>query len=391
MGYRGSVERRRVSAQCDGTERKRRVEKHKNADGSLDSTEYIQLEDGEVSDEEILRLHHLDPNKWDVHTYTNNVWDAQDATDGRIQMYQSKLTARPKRQVISIEDIDRYMSERRFADVIPYVKPLQYDPNGEVLEIDLPDFHGGLLAWIQETGEDYDIHIAKDLFFRCLGDIINRCNGRKFKKIVFVTLGDLIHIDNDNQTTTKGTFQQVDGRFAKISDTIMDMLIGGILSLKKIAPVHVIYLAGNHDRITGRMLMMAVCQAFRTDDEVTFDMAPNPQKHFTVGKCLIGLNHGDMPIKNEDKWLQVHAREDWGKCEFAEVHKGHIHSQRVKEGYVLKDNTIDQGGVIIRTLPVICNASYWEHQQGYVSAAKAMMCFVWNPNTGLREMWYSCV
>jgi hypothetical protein len=201
-----------------------------------------------------------------------------------------------------------------------------------VLEIDLPDFHGGLLAWIQETGADYDIHIAKDLFFKCLYDIVDRCKGKTFKKIVFATLGDLCHIDNEQQTTTKGTFQQVDGRIAKIADAIMDMLIDGITIMAGVAPVHVVYLAGNHDRVTGRMIMMAVCQAFRCDQNVTFDMEPNPQKHIEIGVNLIGLTHGDMAGKNMDKWLQVNAREAWGRCKHAEVHQGHIHTQHVKEG-----------------------------------------------------------
>ena len=48
-----------------------------------------------------------------------------------------------------------------------------------------------------------------------------------------------------------------------------------------------------------------------------------------------------------------------------EVHQGHMHTQKVVEGkYVTSTQTEDVGGVVVRTMPVICNASYWEHGQG---------------------------
>ena len=65
-------------------------------------------------------------------------------------------------------------------------------------------------------------------------------------------------------------------------------------------------------------------------------------------------------------------------------------AQRIlKEVAKDRTQTEDMGGVVIRYLPTICNASYWENQQGYRSAVKAMMAFVWNETTGLREMWQS--
>ena len=57
------------------------------------------------------------------------------------------------------------------------------------------------------------------------------------------------------------------------------MLIDGITILGDIAPVDVIYLAGNHDRTTGYMVIKAAEQAFRKDDNIKpLTQAPNPQK-----------------------------------------------------------------------------------------------------------------
>ncbi len=357
-----------------------------NQDGSVVSTKFLTLQQGDnLTPDELLRIHGFDVDKWQVIDCINNFWNSQ-LTGGILQVsYQSKLRAKPKKEQITFKDVDRYLESKQFQYDKPLTEPLQYDPSGEVLEIDLPDLHSGLLSWRIETGADYDIHIAKDHFFKCVHDVIDRCEGHKFKKIIFVTLGDLLHFDNDKQETTKGTFQQADGRVSKIFDATLDMLIDGITLLGGIAPVEVVYIAGNHDRVLGYTLMKSVEMAFRKDSNITFDTTPDPQKHRLIGVNLIGWTHGDMPKKNMGGWLQQTARQEYGLSKFAEVHAGHFHSQSVKE---LKQ-TEEDAGVVVRYLPTICNASYWEHQQGYSQGAKAVMSFVWNEQAGLRSMWYS--
>lgn len=355
-------------------------------DGSIISEKFITIRDADdITPEFILEAHGLNPALWEVVSYKNNLWNTQVEGGAKQISYQSKLTAKPKVDAFDLSYIDNYLETKQFKYSKPLTNPLQYDINGEILEICLPDLHSGLLAWRKETGEDYDVHIAKDHFFKCLYDILDRCTGRKFKQIIFVTLGDVMHFDNDNQTTTKGTFQQADGRLAKIFDATLDMLIDGITLLGAMAPVEVVYLCGNHDRVMGYALLKAVEKAFRNDDNIIFDTEPNPQKHKLVGNILLGWTHGDMPNKNMGGWLQQSARKEYGQSLFAEVHAGHFHSQKVNE----YKQTYEDSGVVVRFLPTICNASYWEHQQGYNSPTKALMCFVWNDTTGLREMWYS--
>ena len=357
--------------------------KRYSADGSVESVCLIELWDKDsLTPDEILTFHHLDPKKWEIISCTNNIWNAQDQV-GRVQMYQSKVSARPRKVETTLDDIDLYFKEKVYRK--PDIIPLQYDPGGETLEICLPDLHIGLLAWAQETGADYDIHIARDAFMRCMSDIVLRCKGRTFKRIYLVTLGDLLHTDNDAQTTTKGTPQQADGRMAKIFNNALDMLIDGLDILGAIAPVDVVYLQGNHDRDSGFMLIKALEMAYRKDDNFSFDTLPNPQKYRLIGCNLIGWTHGDMIHKNMGGWLQDRARKEYGQSRFAEVHAGHLHSTSRIE----YKTTYQDGGVVVRHLPTISNASAWEHQQGYPAGGKTMMSFVWSHDNGLREMWYS--
>jgi hypothetical protein len=363
--------------------KKDKIEQRVHSDGSIESVCLIELWDNDnITPDDILRFHHLNPDKWEIVSCTNNLWHSQDKI-GRVQMYQSKVSAKPRKVEISLENIDAYFKNKVWEK--PQSFPVNYDPEGETLEICLPDLHDGLLSWGKETGHDYDIHIARECFLRCISDIRERCRNRCFRKIYFVTLGDLLHTDNDNQTTTKGTFQQADGRIAKIFNNALDMLIQGLDILGSIAPVEVVYLVGNHDKDSGFMLIKALEMAFRKDSNYVFDVSPNPQKYRLVGCSLIGWTHGDMVRKNMGSWLQDRARKEYGLSKYAEIHAGHLHSESRTEF----KSDYENGGVVVKHLPTISNASAWEHQQGYPFGKKALMCFVWHEDLGLRESWYS--
>lgn len=70
---------------------------------------------------------------------------------------------------------------------------VEYNKDGDTLIVELPDLQIGLLSWEKETGnDDYDISIAESRLAGCIADIVQRCSDRAFKKIIVVTLGDLI-------------------------------------------------------------------------------------------------------------------------------------------------------------------------------------------------------
>lgn len=340
----------------------------------------IELLSGqEITPDIVMKAHNLKADEWKVISFTSNAWQSQVKGGKKIVLWQSKITVKPRvSNEITFADVDRYFANKDFSVPVVAMKD-DYDPTGEVLEICIPDLHAGLLSWRYETGEDYDLNITRERFFKAISDIVARCAGCSFSKIMLVTLGDLLHTDNDNQTTTKGTFQQVDGRLAKIFDYTLDMMIDAINILSDIAPVEVIYLCGNHDRVLGYTLIKAAEKAFTYNERVTFDVSPNPQKFRLLGTTLIGWTHGDMPKKNMQGWLQDRARKEFGESIYAEIHSGHYHSE----------NVLEASGVIIRYMPNIAAASYWEHQQGFPHTNKTVVCYRWHLKKGLRSIWYN--
>lgn len=352
------------------------------SDGSATFEGIIALMDGEpITPEIIMGAHNLDSRQWDIISYKTNFWQTQAKGGKKLLLYQSKITVKPKKQdEITLEDIDRYFDRKDYSKDKLSIECINYDPEGEILEIDLADPHVGLLSWRKESGSDYDLKIAKQRFFMCINDIVKRCEGMKLKKIALVGLGDVLHVDNNEQKTTNGTFQQTDGRLEKITECAEDMLIDGITILGRLAPVEFVHLCGNHDRLTGYMLARSVKNAFKHDGNVTFDISPNPIKSKVFGISLVVFHHGDLPRKNTSDLPINFAREHISETKFTEVHCGHYHTEETK---VI-------GGVRVRYLPTIAASSYWEHQQGY-NSNKAVACYLWNEKTGLRSTWYTMI
>lgn len=333
----------------------------------------IEIIDGRpITPQVIMEAHKLATNEWDVIAFTSNCWQQQTAGGGKIDLCQSKLTVKPKKQPeISLADVDAYFDEKRFKPIVPPTD-YKYIDDGEVLEVTYVDPHNGLLAWQNESGENYDLKIAQERFLKCAWDIVNRCKHKKIKRIILCILGDVLHTANDNQTTEKGTLQSVDGRYVKITDTTEATIVNVIAILKSIAPVEVVWVSGNHSRISEYLVMRSVEKSF---SDVKFDIAPNPIKSIKIGNALIGLAHGDMPKKNITQNVDREARMIGG-IKYIEQHCGHFHSEI----------TTWVNGIIVRYLPCLCSSSAWEHQQGYLNF-KAMISFVWSETNGIREYW----
>ena len=395
---RGYVRRRNErigrTSTIDATDTVEHIVLNRNNDGSFLSERLIKIALADMKNpDSVMLAHGFNPIEWEMVSCKNNLWSMNSSEEDKVNC-QSKITVKPKPTAEALFDIEEYLEKKDFTINKPKTVPIQYDEDGEYLEVCLPDLHGGLFSWRNETGEDYDLHIAKQRLEIAMEDVKNRCIGKKLKGIFFVTLGDLLNFDNEEQSTTKRTPQQSDGRTAKVHDLILDTLIDAITMLGNIAPVEVVYLPGNHDLITGRMLMVAVKMAFRNDKNIHFDVSPNPLKSRRFGNVMVGWTHGDMPEKNMGSWLPQMARSDFGECSVVEVHAGHFHKQNTKEKSVTVRNynqTFEDNGVVVRYLPTISSASGWAHQQGYSKTVKTIMSFLWNEQTGLRDIWFSGV
>lgn len=347
-------------------------------DGSQTSDRLIAIAEDEAKDpRRLLECHNYDPDEWELIDATNNLWHGMRSwrlANTRLVMYQSKIRARPKREIgLTLEMIGDYFENFK-GKTAEIIKPA--NNKGEYLgEICLADMHSGKHPYMETSSVEERLKYT-------IGDIVPRLSPLKLERIYLVSLGDLLHFDNKDKNTTGGTDLNSGGESAEeVFRSTTDMLIAGINDLAAIAPLEIIHIPGNHDRLTSFAMLTALDYYYHKSKAVTVDAGRSARKYRLWGVNLIGWTHGDMPKKNIDKWLHVEAREEWGKAKFAEVHAGHFHTQVTQE-----DN-----GMIVRYLPSFTPTDEWHYERGYIGNVQATMSFLWGKELGLREIWQTII
>ena len=341
-------------------------------DGTYYSDKLVEMsEEDKRSPKRMLELHNLDPDLWEVYLVRNNLWHSQRKSDqGRLLLYQSRLTAKPKQnKSITFEDVDKFFENHKYQSKINLKK--YKDVNSKVLEIDIADLHNGKLPYLDDD-------TVQDDFYYTLSEIINRTRGKNISKIYFTPMGDTSNFDSINGTTTSGTPVSNNKTLQTVFDETTTMFIDAIEQLSNIAEVEVLHIPGNHDLGFSYYLVKSLEMYFRKHNGVKIDTDHKMRKFRVIGNTLLGISHGNLSKANSSGWLQVEAREEWGKTKYSEVHMGHIHSQ----------HTIEKSGTICRYLPSMSPTDNWHYEKGFVGAVRSTCCFLWDLEKGLEEQWF---
>ena len=87
--------------------------------------------------------------------------------------------------------------------------------DGHLLIINPADVHIGKYADASETGDEYNIDIAKNRVRDGVKGILRNAEGYPIERILFCIGNDILHTDNVQGNTTKGTPQDKDGKWHK--------------------------------------------------------------------------------------------------------------------------------------------------------------------------------
>lgn len=351
-----------------------------NANGTTTSEKLIKIFEADSKNPiAVMIAHGLDPQEWQVVSYKNNMWNMPRKDNEPYVMLQSKITVKPlvMPSGIMIKDVDSFFKKLEEKNgVVEYKKIDEYivSKDGVVLEINLADLHVGNSP--REKG--LTIQEKVDLV---VSDIINRCKHLKIDKIILAQLGDIFHYDTHSRTTTGGTQIESGTGFPAMFDEGIELLISVIDRLSKIAPVDFVNIHGNHDRITSYTCGKALEFYYRNSKNVTIDSGSDDRKFRVIGKGLVYWVHGDMPKKNLTTLPQREIRQEYGNSKYCEIHSGHVHHESV----------IEADGVKVRFLPSLTTTDTWHYENGYTGALKSVVCFVWDAEKGIRDIWFSGV
>lgn len=235
-----------------------------------------------------------------------------------------------------------------------------------LLEISLPDFHLG-----KTDGSSIEDQCKK--YVQSIIELTNKVKSIDISRIVLPTGNDLFNSDTLDHTTTRGTPQLDNAPWQLTFRSGVKAVISSIEYLKKIAPVDVIIVQGNHDYQKCFYLGEILEAYYHLDPVVTIDNDINsPRKYYKFGKVLLGYTHGDkekgfqLPLT-----MAVEKPKEFADSNFQYWRLGHLHKEMVNE----------YQGVVVETLPALCKQDEWHKKMGYNSKRKAK-AYIWNYTYG---------
>jgi len=332
--------------------------------------------------EQLLVACDVDTDTYQVTRSEVNKWEVMSSDNGLVPLFQVK--AKLERKPLSSAEVQEtfraaaqaFRKEAGFP-AVPKVKA-SVQAASTMVEFALPDLHLGKLAWSEETGHGHwDVNRAEIAWTQAVDDLVAR--SPQAAECWFVLGNDFYNVDNQDETTTSGTPQDEDGRWAQTFTRGLLLLHATIKKLaSKFPKIKIIVVPGNHDSQRAYYLGIALQEYYKgaKASHIQVDNQPNYRKYYQWGDTGIGFAHGDR-IKTSDlsNLCQNEAREIWGKTKRFELHLGHLHQNMVRS----------IGGVTIRWLPALCPPDAWRAKSGYTMSEKAACLFEYDKK-GLRNI-----
>lgn len=201
----------------------------------------------------------------------------------------------------------------------------------------LSDFHLGMFAHKEESGEDWDLDIAEETMNKWIDKAISI--SPRAETGLFLQLGDLLHTDGVLPVTpTSKHVLDVGCRFQKIVQASIRGIRRVITRmLEKYKHVHVILASANHDMTSSIWLREMFAVLYEKEPRVTIDTTEHPYYCFEWGKTSIFAHHGHKRnIKNVSQTFAGLYREVFGRTKYSYGHIGHFHHVEVKEDNLMQ-------------------------------------------------------
>lgn len=329
----------------------------------------------------VMKAHGYDPLLWEVVNCVSNMWDSNAGEGNIINLYQSKLTVKPRtdKSQLNQADILELVKLINAHEIKHNFKTIKLkEGSKDALEVDFADLHIGSLSWHEETGENNDYSIAFGNLKRVVAQIRKELETGKYEKLFLVNLGDFVHADTINGETAHNTQLDTDSRPLKMVIKSYEAVMY-IIDQLAIIDTDIISVPGNHSILVEFTIFYGMKFIYSKCEHIKFNISVKTRTAFLYGKNLIGLLHGNDIGKDEQStWLQEEYREWWSIATYAEIHSGHFHKEL---------STNEKGGITQRTNPALKVIDKYEYDHGWKSK-KAVLGYVWNKEEHLKEIFY---
>jgi len=300
------------------------------------------------SPEEIIRILKVDTDKWKLSSY----WNKQHKDYWLISAMVTQVKQEPQDLLAKV--IENF---NPFTQVLPAPKINDKFINPAVAVLSTQDLHFG------KEGNDGVINDFKNAITNL---VLRAYHSHMLDKIIYVIGGDLLNMDTFHGSTTNGTPVDNEVRAQKAYEEAFNAIYWSIGYLAEFTnELQVIYLPGNHDRLSSFHLAHALSKCFK-DDRVKFDVDYAERKVVTYGNNFFAFEHGDVTKKNTPLVYATEFAKDWGSTTYRTCYTGHFHSKKTIE-FVTEN---EHHGFSVKHLPSLCKSDYWHYHNKFTGAKR---------------------
>lgn len=264
------------------------------------------------------------------------------------------------------DDVKKEQVIREFVEMLAERKDIQsplipinpaYADNDLLAVYPMGDPHVGMVAYAEESGEDFNLDIAQADLLTAFDRLV--ASAPPARHALVAELGDFFHSDNEsNRTARSGNALDAD-RWSRVQRAGLEVMIACV---EKVAAKHefvtVRIVRGNHDTHGSYALSLALSMYFRNQPRINVVVNANAHWYFEFGKVLLGLTHGDTSKAADMPGIMAaDMPEAWGRTLYRYWYHGHIHNKQLREGY----------GALVESFRTLAGKDAWHSAEGYRS------------------------
>jgi hypothetical protein len=327
--------------------------------------------------DDLIRICKIGP-EWRVESYTQKAYQGfiknAEGQIQTVQLFSISAKVKSNRDLNTIRmELEAMVSEARGHLQAPPPRASSFVDSGILVSVNVTDLHLGKLAWAPESGQNWDLKIAQQVYWDAIYDVTEKIRVWNPEKIILTVGSDLLNADNSENTTTGGRPQSTDGRQTKTLRAAWQLKRDTIEHFRRMAPVHVVVFPGNHDALMSFAIGEILSVAFEGFADVTIDNTPTNMKYAKWGDCLLAYVHGNG-VKPRDivETVSEEKAEWWGQTIHRGAESGHLHDQAVFEFR----------GMTVYRNPALCAPEDWHKGRMFVGKMRALHCRVWDKLDG---------
>lgn len=342
------------------------VEVHENLEAGTSKITGISSTEPR-SPEEIIEILKIDTTKWKLSQF----WNKEKGSKWLVSALVTRLPQEEQVQNSFLELLEEYK--------IPQITPV--DPAVYWLNATASEKVCGVLSL-------QDLHFGKpgnEDMGKILNDSVEYLIGKAYKnyfldKIVLVIGPDTLNMDTFDGTTTKGTPVENSETATKAYMKAFEAILQAIGTIKQFCEnLEVVFIPGNHDRLSSFHLLHAVSQAFKEWPNIQFNIDYAERKVITYGENMLCMEHGDVTAKNNPLVYAVEFPREWGVCKHRMLYTGHYHGRKTKE-FVTEN---EEHGFVTRIIPALTNSDYYHYHNKYVGNKRSAILHLHCETNGL--------